>query len=328
MATTDPSTAGPALPGDANPPPDRPVTPATAADSAAATAVPLRVVLDYGAAAARMVVCGSGRQRLLRNVDGSAHWPSGVIVDQGGAVRGDPGPVGDAGWSRGRLAGHEIKAQLGKEIAPGAQETRPDPVECLAAVLRSLLGQAQQAEGAPITAVALTIPAGWGPRHRSAVRAAAARAGVPEPELIPCPVAVAWELAGQGYQAVAAGESLLVCDAGYSAFEPTALVRTTNGFAVLATAHLPDAGGHALDAAVTDWCVSLIARSDPTLARQLAEPSSVDQQRVRAVFEAEVQAARRELAAGAEATLALPPPHQPVVLDRAGFEQLVGPIVE
>ncbi|MET7710303.1 Hsp70 family protein [Micromonospora sp. NPDC005413] len=139
-----------------------------------------------------------------------------------------------------------------------------DPLDLVAAPLRRVGGEVQRVVGGPVEDVRLVVPAGWGPRRRTWMRHAAHRAGLPQPRLVEAPVAVAGFLLATGTQ-LPVGSLVAVCDVGGGA-EVSVLRRGPAGFEVLATLSDPDAGGTAIDGAVSAALAAVTALPAPPTA--------------------------------------------------------------
>jgi molecular chaperone DnaK (HSP70) len=128
-------------------------------------------------------------------------------------------------------------------------DTELDALDLVAATLRRVAAEAIQVAGAAVEDVRLVVPAGWGPRRRTWLRHAAHRAGLPQPRLVEAPAAVANHLVASGVQ-LPVGSFVVVCDLG-GGTEVSVLRRGPVGFEVLATLADPEAGGAAIDRALT-----------------------------------------------------------------------------
>ncbi|GIJ28892.1 hypothetical protein Vqi01_40540 [Micromonospora qiuiae] len=124
------------------------------------------------------------------------------------------------------------------------------PADLVAATLRRVVDEAYRVAGDAVEDVRLVVPAGWGPRRRTWLRHAAHRAGLPQPRLVEAPVAVASHALAGGVQVPVGSVVVVVCDLGGGA-EVSVLRRSPVGFEVLSTLADPDAGGDAIDAALT-----------------------------------------------------------------------------
>jgi hypothetical protein len=200
------------------------------------------------------------------------------------------------------------------------------PVAALAALLARLANQAHRVTGLPVAELVLTMPASWGPRHRAVLHDAAHRAGLPAPQLIPIPVAAGWFLIASGTP-VPPGSMLLVCDAGHAAFETTLLVRTTTGYATLATARATDAAGHTVQERLAEHCLTQLSTVDADLAGRLRQPQTPTDRRDRMVFDRHIHAARRTLATTASPpTIPVPAPYPPIPVSRNHYHQIAVPV--
>ena len=66
----------------------------------------------------------------------------------------------------------------------GGSRHPPGRFRAVAATLRQVAGEAQQAADEPIDDVRLVVPAGWGPRHRTWLRHAARTAALAASRLV------------------------------------------------------------------------------------------------------------------------------------------------
>ncbi|MDT0308020.1 Hsp70 family protein [Streptomyces sp. DSM 44917] len=213
------------------------------------------LAIDFGTTSTRAVLSDGGRVRQLREPasDGWS-WPSSVFLDEGVPL------VGTAAEHRKRLAPaayrDELKRHLGEEVPLdlGGRGYRPGLLVTL--LLQSVRQEAERVNGAPVGRNVLTCPASWGPAdpRREELLAAAGRAGIASPDLVPEPVAAA--LAPVAGDPLPPGSTVLVYDFGGGTFD-AALVRLGGGGAgeeaehtVLGCAALDDCGGRDLDAAL------------------------------------------------------------------------------
>jgi hypothetical protein len=279
---------------------------------------PGEVVLsvDYGAVTTGAVLVGPGgvwesvrwdgtdrlASAVLLNPDGS--WVTGALAWQLGAgapERFESAPVRLLREQRVRLGGVEI-----------------DPVDLVAVTLRRVAQAATaRLRGAPLSEVRLVVPAGWGPRRRTALREAARRAGLGQPSLVAAASAAASHVVASGVQVVV-GSFLLVCDWG-GGFTASVLRRTRYGFEVLSTIEAWDAGGLALDQVLAEQLSALAVAGVGGPARLSAGESI-------GVWSA-ARETRELLSSAASATVALPS-GPPVVVTAAGVEASFAPVVE
>ena len=117
--------------------------------------------------------------------------------------------------------------------------------ECVAAVLRPVVKEAlrQAGQEAP-DRVVLTHPAAWTSARTDPLRAAAARAGLHDVELLEEPVAAARHYAAAR---VAAGGYVAVYDLGGGTFDTVVLQRTRDGFVLAGKGGDQELGGEDFD---------------------------------------------------------------------------------
>lgn len=130
--------------------------------------------------------------------------------------------------------GRALRASKGRlgEHAPAVLAGRAhDVTDIAAAVLGHVHAEAVRHVGLPPVEVRLTHPAAWSAPRREALLAAAHRARLPEPRLVPEPVAAAVAHAAEA--AVPEGGHVLVYDLGGGTFDATALRAAGRGFDVV-----------------------------------------------------------------------------------------------
>lgn len=289
----------------------------------------VELVVDLGTVTSRAMVCWpDGRRSPLITGGGShwppgPHWPSGVFAARSGLVAG-PDAV-TAAQSNPESFCRDLKSVLTHEQVTLGDHSM-EPVAGLAALLALLADQAQQLAAAPVTSLTLTTPAGWGPRHRTALRAAAQRAELPEPQLVPVPIAAACLLTTSGHADLPLGALLLVCDFGHAAFEASLLARTPTGFFIQSTARTPAAGGHAVEALLAEHCLAQLATADPDLADRLRTPTTTTDHHDRAALDTTIHLAARRLATGQDASILVPSPCPPVSITAEQYTEMIAPI--
>ncbi|MEU6022584.1 Hsp70 family protein [Micromonospora sp. NPDC047134] len=205
-----------------------------------------RLAIDCGSATTTAVLAwpdGSWSPLLF---DGEPGLPSAVLVAADKSV-----VTGQRAW---RAAATDPQRFVPHPRRPGDEQVsvageQVAPADLVAATLRRVVDEARRVAGAPAEDVRLVVPAGWGPRRRTWLRHAAHRAGLPQPQLVEAPVAVASHALAGGVQ-LPVGSVVVICDLGGGA-EVSVLRRSSVGFEVLSTLADPDAGGDAIDAAMT-----------------------------------------------------------------------------
>ncbi|WP_250008770.1 Hsp70 family protein [Actinoplanes sp. M2I2] len=203
-----------------------------------------QLTIDYGAVATRAVLIWPGGWAPL-TFAGQVELSSAVHLGDGPIV------VGAPAWQ------HAERDPDGFVVSPlhadlGEVEVRGAPVDIadlVVATLRQVRAEAAQAAGRPVADVRLVVPAGWGPRRRTWLRHTCSTAGLPVTRMIDIPVAVA-EAATPVGSPPPMGTTALVVDVG-SGCEATVVSYGPAGWEVLSTLVDPDAGGDAIDAALT-----------------------------------------------------------------------------
>ncbi|GIG89004.1 Hsp70 family protein [Plantactinospora endophytica] len=266
-----------------------------------------------------------GRDHEVRPVlfDGALLLPSAVLVD------GDTALVGldarHAGIARPALLEPNPKRCIDDRIVLlGEQEI---PVESLlAAILRRVRDAAEQTTG-PVDAVTLTYPATWGPRRLATLTAAARLAGLPAPTTVHEPVSAAAHFVGLPDVELPEGQLALVYDLGAGTFDATLIRRTGNGFEVVASQGLPDAGGLDIDAAIVA-SVSAHLRPDDEAWRYLRQPQTPADLRHRQLLTDGVRTAKEMLSRTSATSVYVPVLDVEVPLGREQFERLARPLLD
>jgi hypothetical protein len=276
-----------------------------------------RLTIDYGTVTTKAILTWPDGRWTGLLFDGSPHLPSAVDVGADGTM-----VAGAAAWRHAAGEPQRVQPAPKRYIRDGTVEVGGRVVEVLdlvAATLRRVAQEAERLAGHRVGELRLVVPAGWGPRRRTALRAAAHRADLPPPELVEAPVAVAQHLVATG-TAVPLGASVLICDYGAD-LETTLLRRTAGGFDVLATLTDPHAGGDQLDRDLAGQLAGWAARrTEPGQAGgAAAEPDPVLLRRARAAKEA--------LSANDSVTVPVPP-YPPVVLTTEELSAAAAPVLE
>ncbi|WP_344133038.1 Hsp70 family protein [Luedemannella flava] len=276
----------------------------------------VRLGLDYGAAATKAVIALPGRDPTPLRFDGALTLPSAVLIEPGGDL-----VVGLAAWRR--ASEHPQRfvpapARLAHLPTIDADTDVVPVVDLIAATLRRVATEAATHSGGPVDEVMLTVPAGWGPHRRDLLRRAAHTAGLPNAQLVPAPVAVAWHLLAH---APVADSPILVCDLG-AGTTATVLRRRPGGFDILSTIEEPDAGGMAVDLAVLDAVTARARAAAP--ADQTTGGESPDEVSWYADLD-QARTAKEALAHHTSVVVSLPHPlpavslTRPILADTAGL---------
>ncbi|MFI7553559.1 Hsp70 family protein [Micromonospora sediminimaris] len=205
-----------------------------------------RLAIDCGSATTTAVLAwpdGSWSPLLF---DGEPGLPSAVLVAADGSV-----VTGQRAWQAATADPQRFvpRPRRPADEQVSVADVQVAPADLVAATLRRVVDEAHRMAGGPVEDVRLVVPAGWGPRRRTWLRQAAHRAGLAQPRLVEAPVAVASDALASGVQ-LPVGSVVVVCDLG-AGVEVSVLRRGPAGFEVLSTLADPDAGGDAIDAALT-----------------------------------------------------------------------------
>jgi molecular chaperone DnaK (HSP70) len=201
-------------------------------------------------------------------------------------------------------------------------------LDVIAAVLSRVLDEARRIAGGPPAEVVLTHPVSWATRRRQTLLTAADHAGVTDVRLVAEPVAAAHFFTRILDLGLPVGGHLLVHDIGAGTFDASLVHRHSDGFEVLASQGLPDAGGLDMDAAVmAHFGVVYGGQGARAWHRLMAPVTPSDRRQSRQAWDA-VRAARESLSRAPSVTLYLPVVEQEVVLVREQLEELARPVLD
>jgi hypothetical protein len=174
----------------------------------------------------------------------------------------------------------------------------------------------------------LTCPASWAARRRDTLAAAAARAGVPNVRLVDEPVAAGHYVVDVLGSAIPAGGHLLVFDAGAGTVDVSVLRRAADGFTVLASQGLADAGGLDVDAAIMAHLVASHAAGEAgAWGRVTAPGTAADRRRSRQSWDA-VRVAKETLSRTGSTLVHLPVFDRDAPLGREQLDALARPVLD
>jgi len=278
-----------------------------------------RLAIDFGTTATAAAI-HQGETELLQ-IEGLGRLPSLVMLGADGV------PVVGAAAER-QAAGapdrveRTPKRRLGDRVLLlGGQAV--DPVDLVAAVLRSVADEARRHQGGSDPAeVILTHPASWAGHRLAALREAARRAGLGEVTLLPEPVAAAMHLADDR---VGIGDHVAVYDLGGGTFDCAVLRRTGTGFEpVGAPGGDERLGGEHFDELLYNTVGKTIAVRHPELWEQLTTSDDRSWVRANQALRQEVRLAKEALSSTPEYVIYAPSPiDQEIRLTREELEQLL-----
>jgi Hsp70 protein len=197
-----------------------------------------------------------------------------------------------------------------------------------AAVLRRVADEASRAASGRIAEVTITHPASWGSHRRAVLLSGAAQAGLGEPRLVAEPVAAASYFVDVLGASLPVGSCVLVYDFGAGTFDASVVRRTADGFAVLASEGLPDAGGLDIDAAVVAHLGAVYSARDPAMWRRLQQPDAVVARRASRLLWEDVRTAKEMLSRTSATVIPIPLLDEDAPLGREQFELLARPILD
>lgn len=198
-------------------------------------------------------------------------------------------------------------------------------VDLFGAVLDRVRRECVKVIGAVPRAVSLTYPAAWGPTRRLVLLEAARRAGLPEPRMVPEPVAAATYFVRQLQHEVPVGGAVVVHDFGGGTFDASVVRRGPVGFEVLSVDGLTDLGGVDVDEAIIAYLRSQV--DAPELWRRLLTPTNPADLRHWRSFREDVQRVKERLSRQSSADLYVPIVDKEVHLTREELERLTAPML-
>lgn len=278
--------------------------------------------VDLGTSNTVAVLSAHERAPWVVDVDGSSTMPSAVFaLPDGGLV------VGREAVRRARTDPARFEPNPKRRIDEG-QLLLGDRVvavsEALAAILARVLAEvSRQLGGERPDKVCLTHPARWGAARRAVLTAAAHAAGVPDPVLLPEPVAAAAHFASFPGRSLPAGQALAVYDLGAGTFDASVVANGPGGFTVLGAAGLDDVGGLDVDDALLACVERAVAAQDPETWQRLRHPGSMAERRATRLLWDDVRAAKETLSAHPQAEVVMPPPFGDALVTRDELEAAV-----
>jgi molecular chaperone DnaK len=282
--------------------------------------------IDFGTSYTAAAIAEDG---IPRSVDaesnGRDRMPSSVFFTEDGEVL-----VGTAAQHQAKFAPERYEPTPKRAIGEGEVFLGDGliPIEDLiGAVLRRVYAEAcrQQGERAP-KVVRLTYPADWAQPRRAVLIEAAARAGLPEPELVPEPVAAAVRIA---LQTTPANRHIAVYDFGGGTFDAAVLLRTANGFEVAGPPSGRDPlGGEDIDQRIIGHLGSLLAAEHPDEWAKLLDPGDAEWRGLSTELHGEVQRAKETLSDVKAAQLWIPGIKRDMQLTRDELNDLIETDVE
>jgi hypothetical protein len=275
--------------------------------------------VDYGSSSTVAALREpDGRGRLLL-FDSSPLLPSAVCVDDGGALVGgqeaqhlarafperyEPNPKRHIG---------QAELLLGDRAYP--------VVDAVAVTLRLVAAAAIEATGAAPDTVTVTHPAGWAAPRRGILLDAARRAGLPEPTLVPEPVAAARHFRSRPD---CPPGPLVVYDLGAGTCDVSVIA---DDGTVLAVDGIDDLGGADLDTLVVEMVAEAVPADRLDRWRAITAPTNGADRRYFRLLWDDARVARELLSRRSGTHLHLPALDLDAPVGRERFEQAAGPVL-
>ncbi|MET7420972.1 Hsp70 family protein [Dactylosporangium sp. NPDC005555] len=283
-----------------------------------------RLGIDFGTShTVALLAWPDGRVRPLL-FDGSPLLPSCVYAQPDGQVL-----VGRDAVHAARVDPARFEASPKRRIDDGTVllGDREFTVPALiGAVLSHVASEARRVAGGQVGAVTLTHPAAWGVSRRLALVEGATIAGLPQPALMPEPVAAAHYFAGVLQRPLTAEQGLLVYDFGGGTFDASVVTRAGEGFDVRAVDGIDDLGGIDLDALIVDHAKRKL--EDPPVWARLESPQTTEDRRHRRLLWDDARVAKEMLSRTPTTGLHVPIAAADVDITREAFEDLARPLLE
>jgi len=282
------------------------------------------LAVDFGTSNTTAAYAADGGAPAVLQVENSQYLPSVVVAGQDGQLLTGKAAEQQAVFFPDRAERTPKRAMAaGGQVVLGGRALAT--VELAAAVLGRVYTEAVRFHGgvAP-RRVVLTHPARWGETLQDRLRAAAARAGIAGPALMPEPVAAAW-----CYSPPAAGQFVAVFDLGGGTLD-TAVLKADGGTFTPAgpPGGDPELGGEDFDELLLGQVEKLALERDPALWEDSFAGAGLKARRERWRLRADVRVAKEALSEQHAHDLLVGDYHEPFRLTRPEFEQLISAMTD
>ncbi|MFG2044441.1 Hsp70 family protein [Dactylosporangium sp. NPDC048998] len=283
-----------------------------------------RLGIDFGTShTVALLAWPDGRVRPLL-FDGSPLLPSAVFAQTDGALLVGRDAVHAARVDPARFEGSPKRRIDDGTVLLGDREVTVPAL--IGAVLSHVAQEATRVAGGPVAELTLTHPAAWGVSRRLALIEGAKLAGLPQPALMPEPVAAAHYFAGVLQKPLTGDQGLLVYDFGGGTFDASLVSRSGDGFDVRAVDGIDDLGGLDLDELIVEHARGQI--TDPAVWARLDGPQSTEDRRHRRMLWDDARIAKEMLSRTPAAALHVPIAAADVSVTREQFEDKARPLLE
>jgi hypothetical protein len=293
---------------------------------ASATSAGFRLGIDFGTSHTTAILRwpdGHVRPVLF---DGSPLLPSAVYAEADGTLLVGRDAVHAARLDPARFE-QSPKRRIDRDtVALGDQDVPVTAV--VAAVLSRVKDEAVRVSGAPIDDLTLTHPTGWSGERLAKLTDACRLAGLPDPAMVPEPVAAAGYFVSVLGRTIPAGSALVVYDFGGGTFDASAVAPSEDGYRVLAMSGLDNVGGVDLDAALLEFVATVHRGQDPDAWQRLEHPETPADRRHRRHLIEDVRAAKEMLSRAPSAAVPVPLLELEARVSREEFDALARPLLE
>jgi molecular chaperone DnaK (HSP70) len=283
-----------------------------------------RLGIDFGTShTVALLAWPDGRVRPLL-FDGSPLLPSAVYAQTDGSLLVGRDAVHAARVEPSRFEGSPKRRIDDGTVLLGDRELTVPTL--IGAVLGHVNQEATRVAGGPVAELTLTHPAAWGVSRRLALVEGAKLAGLPQPALMPEPVAAAHYFAGVLQKPLTADQGLLVYDFGGGTFDASLVSRAGEGFDVRAVDGIDDLGGLDLDALIVEHARGQLA--DAAVWARLDNPQTTEDRRHRRMLWDDARIAKEMLSRTPTAALHVPIAAADVTISREQFEDQARSMLE
>ena len=283
------------------------------------------LAIDFGTTSTVVAARRDGRAPEVIELDGERRLPSVVLVDATGAIA-----VGRAAEAMATANPDRVlrrpKNRLGVPTAVVLGGKAYPITDLVAAILDHVHREAVRYIGSPPAEVRLTYPASWSAPRREDLLVAATKADLPNPVLVPEPIAAAIAYADEAD--IAAGSYVLVYDLGGGTFDTAALRAEADGFVVVGRPiGDPNLGGELFDELVANH---IGEKLDPAAWEALQVSDEHLWQLASASLRSEARRVKEVLSSHPEAEVVVPLPNGIVNtrITRHEFDDLVRPHIQ
>jgi hypothetical protein len=291
-----------------------------------ATGAGFRLGIDFGTSHTTAILrWPDGHVRPLL-FDGSPLLPSAVYAEDDGTLLVGRDAVHAARLDPARFEGSPKRRVDRDTVALGTHEVAVAAM--IAAVLGRVKAEAERVSSARIDDVTLTHPAGWTGARLAKLVEACRLAGLPDPAMVPEPVAAAGYFVSVLGRTIPSGSALVVYDFGGGTFDASAVAPAQDGYRVLAMAGLDNLGGVDLDAALLEFIATVHRGQGPEAWQRLEEPQTPADRRHRRHLIEDVRAAKEMLSRAASASVPVPVLELEARISREEFDALARPLLD